>query len=447
MAEQNDNLSAQARANDEGGTPCAPASRELMSGTVGSGGNAAPATAGVSPFRLGLRRLRRNRWAITAVAVLAMFFAMALFADFLAPYSYDSDVRLTSHAPPELNFRDNAGGFHWRPFVYRRWFRLNPVTHETVWRHDRSERYPVVLFARGQEHRFLWLIPTRVHLFGLGAPVPETAPPAAVEELSTTGLSPMEKMLAGQINVIIPKSEAEARVNIFGADLRGRDIFSRICYGARISMSIGIVGAAITFILGMLIGGISGYFGGKIDFTVQRLCEMVMMIPGFYLMLALRSALPLSLPPSEIYLLLVVIMSLIGWAGFSRVIRGLTLSLRSSDYVVAATAAGAGHARIIVRHVLPNTLSYAIIAVTMSIPGYIIGESGLSLIGLGIQDPQASWGNMLADVVDNIGNISDQPWTLIPGIFIFLTIVAYNTLGDGLRDAFDPHGLTRQGML
>jgi peptide/nickel transport system permease protein len=231
--------------------------------------------------------------------------------------------------------------------------------------------------------------------------------------------------------------EEPARLYLMGADSRGRDLFSRILYGGRVSLSIGLVGCAITFILGMMIGGISGYLGGRIDNLIMRICEMVMMIPGFYLMLALRAAFPPELSSWEVYLLIVVILSLIGWAGMARVVRGMALSIREHDFTLAAKAQGASSLWIIYHHILPNLFSYAIISLTLSIPGYILGESALSLLGLGIQDPYASWGNLLAEAM-NIAEIRFHPWVLIPGLFIFITVMAFNFLGDGLRDAFDP---------
>jgi peptide/nickel transport system permease protein len=197
------------------------------------------------------------------------------------------------------------------------------------------------------------------------------------------------------------------------------------------------MGVAISFIIGTILGGMAGYFGGKIDNIIMRLCEMVMMIPGFYLMLALRAAFPPQLSSVQIYFLIVVIMSFIGWAGLARVIRGMAISIREKEYVLAARAQGASPFYIITRHLLPNTFSYTIVALSLSIPGYILGESALSLLGLGIQDPHASWGNLLSEAMA-IAHIKFHPWILIPGIFIFVTVMAFNFLGDGLRDAFDP---------
>jgi peptide/nickel transport system permease protein len=197
------------------------------------------------------------------------------------------------------------------------------------------------------------------------------------------------------------------------------------------------MGVTVSFLLGLTVGGIAGYFGGWVDSALMRMCEMIMIIPGFYLMLALRAAFPATMSSTSIYLMIVVIMSFIGWAGLARVVRGMVLSIAAKDYVTAAKAVGGKDIVIIFRHVLPNTLSYVIVSLTLSIPGYILGESALSLLGLGIQDPQASWGNLLSDAMD-VGAIQFHPWMLIPGAFIFIAVMAFNFLGDGLRDAFDP---------
>jgi len=374
-----------ARAKDESGT-------ELR----------APERPPMSQWRMGWRRLRRHRLAMVALYTLVVLYVVMLFADFLAPYHYDNESRRHSYSPPTpvRIFRD---GRLVRPYIYPRTYRFDEYRRR-VWTEDRSRPVPIRFFVRGDPHRILWLIPTRVHLFGVPEPT---------------------------------------RIYLLGADARGRDLLSRLLYGSRVSLSIGLVGVSVTFVLGMLVGGISGYFGGRTDMVLMRVCEMFMMIPSFYLMLALRSAVPPEMSSVKVYLLLVAIMSLIGWAGFARVVRGMVLSIRNREYVLAAQATGAGHLSIIVRHVLPNTLSYAIVALTLSIPGYILGESALSLLGLGIQDPQASWGNLLSEAM-NVAQIKFHPWILLPGVCIFITVMAYNFLGDGLRDAFDPHGLTRR---
>ncbi|MBL8013541.1 MAG: ABC transporter permease, partial [Candidatus Omnitrophica bacterium] len=231
--------------------------------------------------------------------------------------------------------------------------------------------------------------------------------------------------------------EAPSRIFILGADSRGRDIFSRILYGARISLSIGIIGVVISFVLGMIIGGIAGYCGGWVDNWLMRICEMLMMVPGFYLLLAFRAAVPDSFNSVQTYIVIVVILSMIGWPSLARIIRGMCLTLRERDYVLAAKLMGVSDLKIIVTHLLPHTVSYTIFAVMLAIPGYILGESALSLIGLGIQDPYASWGNMLTDAM-SIVRIQLAPWILWPVLFIFATVLCFNVIGDALRDCLDP---------
>jgi peptide/nickel transport system permease protein len=210
-----------------------------------------------------------------------------------------------------------------------------------------------------------------------------------------------------------------------------------LLYGARVSLSIGLIGVLISFGIGLIVGGLSGYYGGYWDNIIMRICEMFMMIPGFYLLLALRAAVPDTFNSVQIYFAIIVILSFIGWASLARIVRGMALSLRERDYVLAARSLGLSDFQIITRHILPHTLSYTIFAVMLSIPGYILGESALSLIGLGIQDPYASWGNLLSDAMSII-KIQFYPWILWPAFFIFLTVICFNIIGDALRDSLDP---------
>jgi peptide/nickel transport system permease protein len=364
--------------------------------TGGMGNNAGrPAP---TQTHLALQRLRRHKLAMLSMWILGFLYALAIFADFIAPYGMDDERRDLSYCPVmRLRFVDDEGSFHLRPFVYRYSYTFDDY-YNRVYVQDTSVRFPVRFFAEGSRHKLLGLIPMTTRLFGVDAP---------------------------------------GRIYLFGADYRGRDLFSRILYGSRVSLSIGFVGVAVSFSVGMLIGGVSGFFGGRTDNALMRLCEMVMMVPGFYLMLALRAAFPPGLSSVEVYLMIVLIMSFIGWAGLARIIRGMVLSIREKEFVTAARASGEGPYRIIVHHILPNTLSYVIVAVTLSIPAYILGESALSLIGLGIQEPYASWGNLLSDAM-NIAEIKFHPWILIPGLLIFVAVMSFNFLGDGLRDAFDP---------
>jgi peptide/nickel transport system permease protein len=231
------------------------------------------------------------------------------------------------------------------------------------------------------------------------------------------------------------------KLNLLGTDEQGRDQFSRLIHGGKISLFIGLVGIAISFPLGMFVGGISGYFGGWIDSILMRIVEVLMTIPGIYLLVALAAVLPPSLTSTQRFFLIVLITSFISWSGLARVIRGQVLSIKEQEFVQAAKAMGAKPIYIIIRHVLPQTASYIIISATLSVPGFIVAESVLSLIGLGIQQPDPSWGNLLS-VSTNASILVLQPWLIWPpALLIILTVLAFNLLGDGLRDALDPRSL------
>ncbi len=266
--------------------------------------------------------------------------------------------------------------------------------------------YKVKFFLKSWKGKFLWLVPSRIHLFG-------------VEN---------------------PDDNPYVKLFIMGADQFGRDVWSRIVFASRVSLSIGIIGMIITFGLALIFGGISGYYGGIIDEIMMRIAEIIMSIPGFYLLIMLRALLPMDIPSTQIYILLVFILSFIGWAGTSRVIRGMVLSIRRREFVEAAIAIGLPDSKVLMRHVLPNTTSFLIVSATLRIPGYILGEASLSYLGLGIREPDASWGLMLAQAQD-VYVMQHAPWLLIPGAFIFFTVLSFNFVGDALRDALDPRSL------
>jgi peptide/nickel transport system permease protein len=346
----------------------------------------------------GLTELRRHKTAWVCFCILLCLYFVSVFAGFFAPYHFDDEKRSLSYAPPtRIHFLDKEGSLTW-PFVYKTSYEFDQF-YNRVYIEDTQTPYRIRLFTRGSEYNILGLVSCNMHFFGV---------------------------------------EPEARIFLFGADSRGRDLFSRIIYGSQVSLSIGLVGVFISLIIGMFIGGVAGFFGGKTDSILMRICEIVMVIPGFYLMLALRNVFSYSLSSLQIYFVIVLIMSFIGWAGIARVVRGMAISLRKREFVLAAKALGVSNIKIIRRHILPHTLSYTIVAATLSVPGYILGESALSLLGLGIQDPYASWGNLLSEAMA-VSQIRFHPWILIPGLFIFIAVMAFNVLGDGLRDIFDPH--------
>jgi len=348
-----------------------------------------------------LQKLFEHPLAALGTTVLVVLYSVMLLAEFIAPYNYDNGNRDNSFVKPSRIHFVHNGSFSLRPFVYPYAYAFNAF-YEREYREDTSKPYYLSLFAQGDKVKLWGIIPLSHHLFGVAG------------------------------------NPHECRIYLMGGDAVGRDLFSRTIYGSRVSLTIGFFGVAITFLLGFFIGGFSGYYGGKFDWITMRFAECFMLVPSFFLMLALRSAFPIQLSSTEVYFLIIIILSLIGWAGFARVVRGMALSISKQDFVKAAKALGASDFRIIFRHVLPQTLSYATVSMTLSIPAYILGESALSLIGLGIQDPQTSWGNLLS-VAMNVSDIQYHPWVLIPGVFIFITVMAFNFVGDGLRDALDPH--------
>ncbi|NLJ80822.1 MAG: ABC transporter permease [Firmicutes bacterium] len=341
------------------------------------------------------RKLRRHKLAIIGMWVLIVLHLFAIFADFFAPYSeLTTDRRRTYHAPTRVHIISPEGKLT-RPFVYG-YNRVDSLRNR--YEPDKSKVYPIRFFTRGDEYNVLGLVKGNIRLFGVDAP---------------------------------------GKIYLFGADMYGRDIFSRLAYGGRRSLFIGIIGIAVSLSIGMVYGGVSGYFGGWVDNLMMRIAEIVISIPSFYLLLALSAVLPLGLRSDIRFLMIVFILAFIGWAGLARVIRGMVLSISKMEYVAGAEAIGCSQPRIIIRHILPNTTSYVIVNATLSIPGFILSESGLSLIGVGIQHPVASWGNMLSEAL-KISSLSRYPWLLVPGFMIFITVLSFNFFGDGIRDALDP---------
>jgi peptide/nickel transport system permease protein len=343
----------------------------------------------LSPWQLFRRRLLRRRIAMIGGVILIFLYLVALLAGFVAPYSFDSlDSNYSFHPPiwPRLQ------GFH---LVVPRYEQGGGVFSYNMVENDSK---PLHFFIPGDKYKLFGLIPTTIHLFGTG--------------------------------------NDQYPVYLLGTDQFGRDVLSRLLYGSQISLSIGIIGILLSFAFGMIIGGISGYFIGATDTVIMRLCELIMSIPALYLIISLRAAFPADMSSAKVYAMIIIILSFIGWASMARVIRGMTLSLREQQFVLAARALGQSHLKIIVRHILPNTLSYVIVAATLSVPYYILGEVVLSYLGVGIQEPSASWGLML-NAAQNTEYLKNYPWLLAPGAAIFVTVLAFNFLGDGLRDAAD----------
>lgn len=371
-------------------------------------------------------KLKKNSLARLGAIVLLVFYLSAIAAEFVAPYDpYVAQSDGSLLPPSKIYWRTQDGTFI-GPHVYPTL--QGPVDLETGDRmieRDFSQPSPIRLFVQGEPYRWLQIrlpLPTQ---FSLTQP--------KFEEIDLFPGIPGNLHLFG--------TKGAGKLNLIGTDEQGRDQFSRLVYGGRISLSIGIVGILISFPLGLLVGGISGYFGGLIDASLMRIVEVLMTLPAIYLLVALAAVLPPGLSSAQRFLLIVLITSFVSWAGIARVIRGEVLSIRERPFVQAARAMGGRPFYIILRHVLPQTATYVIISATLAIPGFILSEAVLSLIGLGIQQPDPSWGNMLS-LATNASILVLQPWLVwSPAVLIVLTVLAFNLLGDGLRDALDPRNL------
>ncbi len=356
-----------------------------------------------SQWRLMWWQFRRHRLAMMSAVVLLLVYLAAAFCEFLAPFSPTAFTPRYTYAPPQmLHFfdRDEAGDLVFQPFVYGYKVTIDPEALRRTFVIDESVKYPVGFFVASEPYE-MW------------------------------GLFTLETKFFGPLKKGDP-------MYLLGADRLGRDLFSRTLYGSRISMSIGLIGVTLSLALGIVLGGISGYYGGWIDNAIQRVIEFVLSLPTTPLWLGLAAALPTNWPPLRIYLCITIILSLIGWTSLARVIRGRFLSLRTEDFVTAARLDGARERRIIFRHMAPSFVSHIIAEVSLAIPGMILAETALSFLGLGLQPPLVSWGVLLQEA-QNIRAIATAPWLFAPGIAVVVAVLALNFVGDGLRDAADPY--------
>lgn len=347
-------------------------------------------------------RFRKSRTAILGAIIIIIFYtSFVIVPEFVAPNLLEQRSDFLESRPQKIHIRDTEGSWH-LPFVYALEEKIDLELRLRYYEPDTSKLYPIHFFVKGSPYKLLGLIEWDVHLFG---PDPE---------------------------------DPEATVFIMGTDPLGRDYFSRIIYGGRLSLMIGLIGVILTLVFGSVLGAISGYYGGVTDIVVQRGTEFLAAFPGIPLFMALSAAIPIHWSPVAVYFMITVILSFVSWGGLARQVRGLVLSLREREYVLAAISFGAGDRRILFRHLIPGALSHIIVISTLAIPGMILSETALSWLGLGLRPPLTSWGVLLNDAA-TVRAIRFAPWLLWTVPFIVITVLAYNMLGDGLRDATDPY--------
>lgn len=346
------------------------------------------------------RKFRRHKLALIGGMILVVMYLLAIFAPFVAAYDPSTKFKENLYTPPTpIRFVDEQGNFSPRPFVYGTKREIDKKTLQRRYVTDTTKKYYVEFFAKGQSYKLFGTIPVDLHLFTVREP---------------------------------------GRIFLFGTDELGQDMFARVIHAGQISLSIGLVGIAFSFVLGCLIGGISGYYGGQVDMIIQRVIEFLISIPTLPLWMGLSAALPREWSQVQVYFAITIILALASWTGLARVVRGKILSTRNEAFVKAAELAGASKGRIIAKHLLPSFASYLIVTITLSIPGMILGETSLSYLGLGLRPPVISWG-VLLNAAQNVRTVAQFPWLLIPVFFVVIVVLAFNFLGDGLRDAADPY--------
>ncbi len=361
-----------------------------------------------SQWQLIVARFIRHRPAVAAFFLLQVMYIVAIFAEFFAPYNPHWHNLDYAHCPPQVPRISFSHGL----YVYPVKQHIDPITLQKTYTEDRTTTTEISFFVKGQPYKLLGIFPLSSHFLGV--------------KNATT--SPDNRELASDVSPFF----------MLGADKYGRDILSRLIYGARISLSVGLVAIVVTFVLGLTVGGISGYVGGAVDTSIQRFIEIIDSIPKLPLWLAIGAVLPSDWSPLIIYFAITLVLGFLDWTRLARVVRGKLLSLREEDYALGAYLLGAGHTRIIFRHLLPGFTSHIIVALTLTVPWMVLGETTLSFLGLGLRPPVISWGVMLQDCM-NMTTVANYPWLLMPVVFIVIMVLCFNFLGDGIRDAADPY--------
>ncbi len=352
-----------------------------------------------SQKRLIWKRFLRHRAGVAGGSIVLFLCFCFLFAEFLAPHDISRRYFQHVYLPPQGIHFFSEDGFQLRPFVYGIKSVVSPEDGLKRYYEDSEVQFPIYLFVRGDRYKFLWLFETEIHLFGTGKDNP---------------------------------------LFLCGTDRFGRDLFSRLLSGGRVSFTVGLLAIFLSLVLGTTLGLVSGYYGGFVDHLIQRTIELIFAFPSIPILMSLSALLPPQWPSYLTFLGIVTVLSLIGWGGLAREIRGKTLAINNSDFVLAARVCGAKDRRIIFIHLLPSMFSHIIVISTLAVPGFILHESTLSFLGLGIKPPLTSWGLLLADAM-NLHALSLYPWLLIPGVCILVTVLSLNFLGDGLRDAAAPY--------
>lgn len=354
-------------------------------------------------------KFRRHHLAMVSLFIVLALYSISILAGFFAPQATDTYHRRYTSAPPQrIHLFDNG---RFAPFVYGYDLETDPQTYRRVYTIDEETKIPLGFFVRGD--------PYHVGLQGI-----------PIEPINTLAIT-LDIHFFGPVNPGDPFYP-------LGADNVGRDMLSRLLFGSQVSLSIGLVGVFLSLVLGIFLGGLSGLVGGWVDNLIQRLIEVIRSVPDLPLWMAFATAVPARWDPVYVYFGITVVLSLIGWTGMARVVRGKFLSLREEEFIMSAELDGVPRTRMIFRHMIPSFMSHIIASATLAIPGMILGETALSFIGLGLRDPVVSWGVMLKDAL-NIAAIANMPWLMLPGVAVVLTVLAFNYLGDGLRDAADPY--------